>query len=368
MQLKKLILTNFRNYEKQRVDCNPSLNCFLGMNGMGKTNLLDAIYYLCMGKSYFSLPDYQVCRHEADFFRLEGVFGLDGREEKIVAKVQARKKKVFERNDTPYQKLSEHVGLLPVVMIAPDDTAIIREGSETRRRFLDNTLCQLDAQYLNHLIQYNTLLRQRNASLKQMGERGRFDATLLEIYDRQMEQPATHIFARRETFTGIFVPLLRQFYQLISGSQEEADCEYVSPLQNDSWLDLAGACREKDRVLQRTTAGIHKDDLKFTLDGHSLKRFASQGQLKSFVLALKLAQYHLLSREKKVRPLLLLDDIFAKLDQQRVERLLELLKKETFGQLFMTDTDPQRVERLLARLDIEAACFIVRNGKVTEAS
>jgi len=254
---------------------------------------------------------------------------------------------------------------LPVVMIAPDDTAIIREGSEVRRRFLDNTLCQLDAIYLSNLIQYNQLLRQRNASLKQMGERGTFDETLLEIYDRQMAQPVGQIFEKRQEFTHVFVPILRQLYQVISGSQESADCRYLSPLQKSSWDELINTCREKDRLLQRTTVGIHKDDLKFSLDDHSLKRFASQGQLKSFVLALKLAQYQLLSQAKKVQPLLLLDDIFDKLDQQRVERLLQLLKEERFGQLFLTDTDPQRVDQMLKKLEIKAARFIVQEGKVS---
>lgn len=366
MRLDTIILTNFKNYEKQRVDCHPVINCFLGKNGMGKTNLLDAIYYLCMGKSYFSVPDYQVCRHESDFFRLEGVFRVDDRREKIVAKVQARKKKVFERNDVPYQKLSEHIGLLPVVMIAPDDTAIIREGSELRRRLLDNTLCQLDPQYLNALIQYNNLLRQRNASLKQMGERGRFDPALLDVYDRQMIAPAALIFARREAFTNVFVPLLCELYRMIAGSEEEADCIYRSHLKEAPLEEWFRESREKDRILQRTTRGVHKDDLKFTLDDHPLKRFASQGQLKSFVLALKLAQYQLLSREKKVRPFLLLDDIFDKLDQQRVERLLQLLKEEEYGQLFLTDTDPQRIDFLLSKLEIEAGRFIVQGGVVTE--
>ncbi len=331
---------------------------------MGKTNLLDAIYYLCMGKSYFSAPDYQVCRHETDFFRLEGHFVRDEKKEKIVAKVQARKKKVFERNDLPYQKLSEHIGLLPVVMIAPDDTEVIREGSELRRRLLDNTISQIDPLYLRHLIQYNNLLRQRNAALKQMGETRIYKADLLDVYDRQMELPAGQIFTKRAAFTEIFAPVLRQAYQQISGNQEAVDCEYYSQLKEATLGELLTERREKDRILQRTTAGIHKDDLKFTLDRRPLKRFASQGQLKSFVLALKLAQYQLLSKEKKMRPLLLLDDIFDKLDSQRVKRLLELLKEHQFGQLFLTDTDPERVAQLLEHLKLDSVCFKIQDANI----
>ena len=365
MQLKKIILTNFKNYELQDLSCSPTLNCFLGKNGMGKTNLLDAVYFLCMGKSYFNLPDYQVCHHDTNFFRLEGQFSIDEKKEKIVAKVQARKRKVFERNDVPYQKLSEHVGLLPVVFIAPDDTEIIREGSEIRRRFLDNTLSQIDQEYLNHLIKYNNLLKQRNAALKKMTEQGLFNADLLEVYDHQMLEPGKLIFQKRQAFILEFHTVLQQYYTRISGGQEAANCLYQSQLHQFSFEELLKQSQEKDRILQRTTTGIHRDDLKFTLDGYSLKKFASQGQLKSFVLSLKLAQYQILRTQKKMLPLLLLDDIFDKLDNQRVESLLQLLQEEAFGQLFLTDTDPERVNQLLTRLDIDSFQFSVIEGTIT---
>ena len=366
MQLESFILTQFKNYSFQKIECSPGLTCFIGKNGMGKTNLLDAIYYLCMGKSYFNLPDSLAVQHDEGFFRLEGHFIKDGKKELVVAKVIPRKKKELERNSVPYRRLSEHVGLLPVVMIAPDDTNLVSEGSETRRRFLDNTLSQLDNQYLQQLIAYNKVLQQRNALLKQFGDNGGYNSTLIEAYDRQMAGPARAIYESRRQFMEPFRHIVRQLYQSISGEAEEVDCQFVSKMEQAPLGALLREAAEKDRVLQRTTAGPHKDDLDFTIRGYPLKRFASQGQLKSFILSLKLAQYRQLMEKKRVPPILLLDDIFDKLDNDRVLQLLELLLEGDFGQAFITDTDEGRLEAIIQKFGQQYLKYNIENGTATK--
>ncbi|MCB9082072.1 MAG: DNA replication and repair protein RecF [Lewinellaceae bacterium] len=365
MHLERLILTNFKNYTSQTLQFSATLNCLVGLNGMGKTNLLDAIYYLCMTKSHFGLPDSAVVRHEDDFFRLESYFQRDGKQEKVVAKVQPRKEKTFERNNIPYDRLSEHIGLLPVVFIAPDDTQLISEGSEFRRRFLDNTLSQLDARYLSELLVYNRILQQRNALLKQMGEQRNPDRQLLAIYDEQLAAPASYLFEQRQQLLAKFQAIFLNTHQYITGRAEEVALNYQSGLAQAPLKELLAQAREKDLALQRTTQGIHRDDLEFTLEGHSLKRFGSQGQRKSFILALKLAQFEILRQNKGSQPLLLLDDLFDKLDQQRVTKLLRLLTAGQYGQLFLTDTHPERVEHLARELQVDYRMFTVSGGLVS---
>lgn len=366
MQIDQLILTNFKNYERESFRFSPRFNCLVGRNGMGKTNLLDAVYYLCMGKSYFAGNDSHISLHGSDFFRLEGHFKRDSKSEKIVAKVLPRKKKELERNGVAYAKLSEHVGLLPVVIIIPDDTLLATEGSEERRRFLDNTISQLDPAYLRHLIQYQKVLRQRNAALKKMGESGRFQEALIEIYDQQLLEPGRYIYEKRAAFVTDFNPLLAQTYRLISDEAEAASCHYRSPLQKEpDLIQLLQQAREKDRILQRTTTGLHRDDLLFHLDEFPLKRFASQGQLKSYILALKLAQYEVIKQHTRQAPLLLLDDIFDKLDEHRVHQLITLLQEGDYGQIFITDTDEKRVSQLLDSGACLYSEFLITQGKAT---
>ena len=367
MPLERIILTNFKNYAYQQLDCSPQLNGFVGLNGMGKTNLLDAIYYLCMTKSHFTNSDRYVVQHEAEFFRLEGIFSIDGQQERIVVKVQPGKKKQIERNDRPYERFTDHVGFLPVVLMAPDDTRLALEGSEERRRLLDNTLSQLDAHYLQHLLLYNRLLKQRNAYLKNADGRQPFRPALLATYDRQMEEPAAAIYARRMAFAEKYRPLFQTYYGAISGERETVDLEFRSQLSaGGSLAELLATVREKDRLLQRSTLGCHRDDLAFFIEGAPLKRFASQGQLKSFVLALKLAQYELLRQEKNTPPLLLLDDIFDKLDEERVRHLLALIIQRDFGQVFITDTHADRLCAVLEAAGAEFRMFEVSEGRVEE--
>jgi len=362
LHLQQLQLTNFKNYESQTITCSPAINCFVGLNGMGKTNLLDAIYYICMGKSHNGLSDVNVVRHEADFFRIEAVFEKEEKNDKVVAKVVPRKRKEFERNGLPYGKLSDHIGIYPVVIIAPNDTNIVLEGSEIRRRFVDNTLSQIDTEYLNALIAYNKILQQRNAALKQFAENRTFNAALLGVYDQQLLAPAEQIHAKRQVFIEAFQPVFQSMYAAISGQREAVDCHYKSKLSEAPFEHLLAEALEKDRVLQRTTVGIHRDDLLLHIDGHTAKQFASQGQLKSLVLSLKLAQYEILRREKNMRPILLLDDIFDKLDKNRVQHLLALLLAQSFGQIFLTDTDEQRVRDILNELHTVYHFFSIENG------
>lgn len=364
MQLKSLTLTNFKNYESQTLSFCAKINGLVGKNGAGKTNLLDAIYYLCMCKSYFGMSDNAIIRHEQDFFRSEGRFSKQDDGFKIVAKVRLRKKKELECNDVPYGKLSEHIGLLPVVVIAPDDTRLATEGSEHRRRFMNETLSQLDKTYLKHLIHYNKILSQRNAALKQMASEGRFDDALLTVYDTQLLPGAAYIYERRKQLVEDFLPVFTKTYAAISEDRETVNCKYHSPLHEADMAQLLTQNRAKDKILQRTTTGIHRDDLVFTIREKPVKRYASQGQLKSFILALKLAQFELFRKEKEETPILLLDDIFDKLDDSRVGQLVELLLGESFGQVFITDAHEHRLRELLSETSTEHKMFLVESGQV----
>ncbi len=363
MYIQKLILTNFKNYSEQSLDLSERLNCFTGLNGMGKTNILDAVYYLCLTKSRFALGDAYLCKRGEEFFRLEGHFRLEGsRIAKIVAKVQPRKRKVLENNGIPYDTLSEHIGLFPVVFLGPDDTQMITEGSEERRRFIDNTLSQTDTQYLQYLIQYNKVLQQRNAALKQFAELRRFNEALIGVYDSQLIPAGNYIFQKRNAFIESFAPYMQETYAAIAGDNEQVACTYTSELSHTAFDTLLSRSFEKDRLLQRTSEGPHKDDLDMSINAMPVKRFGSQGQLKSFVLALKLAQYRFLEEEKKIRPILLLDDIFDKLDSNRVGRLLRLLHEGSFGQVFITDTDEQRVENIIREFNADYRRYRVEKG------
>ena len=395
MHLEKLILTHFKNYASQSLTFSEGINCFVGLNGMGKTNLLDAIYYLCMCKSYFLSSDTDVIQltserdvsgaiepvKRADFMRLEGHFQKNKRREKIVAKVQPRKKKMIEKNDVLYAGLSDHIGFLPVVMFAPDDTLLAKEGSEERRRFVDTALSQIDNQYLTNLIFYNKILEQRNALLKKKDENGAnalvkpetvtasgaWQEELLDVYDQQMNDPAQYIFEKRRAFIDIFTPVFNTIYKKISGEREAVKIIYNSSLVGDSLTNLIKKSREKDRILQRTTVGIHKDDLMFEIDDKPLKRFGSQGQLKSFVISLKLAQYEILRGAKQETPILLLDDIFDKLDDERVHNFLQLIVNQSFGQIFITDTHAGRINDIIKKLHPDFKIFTIEKGVIVDS-
>lgn len=363
LSLQHITLTNFRNYHLETIRFCDGLNCLTGKNGMGKTNLLDAIYYLSMCRSRLNSLDKYVLRHEADFIRLEGHFNRKEKKERIVAKVIPRKSKVIERNDVPYKKFSEHIGLVPIIIIMPDDTLLIREGSEERRRFIDNTLSQIDAVYLQYLIRYNQLLKQRNALLKQ-SDGSSVDYALLATYDQQMALPAKIVHEKRRSFIEQFLPLFQNWYKGISKDAELVDIQYQSQLNDGDFMELTKRGLQKDVILQRTNVGIHKDDLAFKLADHTMKRFASQGQLKSFVLSLGLARYEVVRKYQKLQPILLLDDIFDKLDEERVKQLLTLLSERSFGQIFLTDTHVSRIKEVIANFKRNSCIYNVQDGQV----
>jgi DNA replication and repair protein RecF len=375
VHLQQLKLANFKNYESLALDLSPRLNCVVGLNGMGKTNLLDAVHLLCLCRGHTGLSDRQLVRRGEAFFRVEGGF-VRGEEapagaavtDRVAVKFALGQRKEVERNGHVYPRLADYVGEFPVVMIAPADVSLVQEGSEERRRFLDTTLAQINPDYLYNLMVYNNLLRQRNALLKLFAETRQYDPALLEALDRQMPGPARLIHAHRAAFATGFRPLFQELYAAISGAREEVDLAFSSDQDEAPLEQLLAASAEKDRLLQRTTQGPHRDDLDLFLDGQPVKRYASQGQLKSFLLALRLAQYELLRREKGVAPLLLLDDIFDKLDERRVLQLVGLLIGRRFGQIFITDTQRARMEVIIATFTGDYKMFEVAEGRIADAA
>jgi DNA replication and repair protein RecF len=342
--LNTLTLTGFKSHKKAQFTCSEKLNCFVGLNGVGKTNLLDAIYYLCMTKSQAGLSDKLLVNLDMDFFRLEGTFLNDLKKKQVVVKFPVQLKKVMEVNGVPMARLSDHIGQLPVVMIAPDDVELVTESGEMRRKFMDTSLSQVSAEYLQALMVYNHALKQRNALLKIAAETGRLDTNLLDTYDRQMIPSGHTIFEHRKAFFDDFAPVFAKKYAAISKNKEQVTVRYDSVLFDHSMEATLKDRREKDRILQRTTQGVHRDDLVMSMGDQSVRTFGSQGQLKSFLLALRLAQYACLREAKQTKPLLLLDDIFDKLDTERVSALIHLLNSDDYGQIFITDTQKTRIE------------------------
>lgn len=347
MFLKQLSLVNYKNFDSKALDFDPVVNCLIGRNGMGKTNILDAVYHLCFGKSYFNPVATQNIKHGCDFFVIEGEFNKEQRPERIVCSVKRGTKKVIKRNGKAYEKLSEHIGLLPLVIISPSDRNLILEGSDTRRKFMDGVIAQSDKAYLHALLQYNRVLAQRNALLKYFAANATFDQHTLDIYNEQLHRLGTEIHRKRAAFLAAFVPIVTQQYAHIAGKQEPITLTYESQLFQKNLDALLKDNIQKDSTLQYTTVGIHKDDLRFTLAGHPIKKFGSQGQQKSFLVALKLAQFHFMKALAQTTPILLLDDIFDKLDETRVAQLVALVKDETFGQLFISDTHAGRTETVV---------------------
>jgi DNA replication and repair protein RecF len=329
MYLKKISIVNFKNIESQTFDFQKKINCFVGNNGVGKTNVLDAIYYLSFAKSYFNTIALQNINHDASFFMIEG------------------QKKILKRNDKVYEKFSEHVGQFPLVIISPADRDLVTEGSETRRKFIDGVISQQNKHYLNDLISYNKVLTQRNALLKYFAANRTFDSLNLSVYDEQLSEYGTRIYQVRKQFLEVFIPIFNQKHQVISGDSEQVNLLYKSQLHDFKMNDLLKKSLDKDKILQFTTAGIHKDDLSFDIGDHPIKKFGSQGQQKSYLIALKLAQFEFIKQKSAIIPILLLDDIFDKLDEIRVAQIIALVNKDEFGQIFITDTHPERTENIV---------------------
>lgn len=362
MFLHSIALTNFKNYPFNKLTFSEGINVFTGDNGSGKTNLLDAIHYLCIGKSYFSSGEMQSVMHEKGFFRIDGNFVRKETPVTVAITFEPISKKIISKNGNAYSRIADHVGEFPIVVIAPDDISLINEGSEERRRWMDNTVSQVHHLYLEELLNYNKVLAQRNALLKQFSAKEYFNEQLLKALDEQLLKYGITIFQERKKFITEIIPLVQHFYEIISEQKEAISLAYESGLNQNEFYKLLMQSRDKDRALQRTTEGIHKDDLDLIMDKFSLRRFGSQGQKKSFLTALKLAQYEFIRQTKNTSPILLLDDVFDKLDKHRVKQMLQLISNPDFGQVFITDTGENRIEKLLDGSRRHFHLFHIKNG------
>ena len=364
MWLQKLSVINFKNYSEAELAFSDTVNAFTGNNGAGKTNLLDAIHYLSLCKSYFNPIDSQQIRQGEDLFMIQGMFQKDEKDEVIYCGLKRATKKKFKRNKKEYVRLADHIGLFPLVMISTNDISLIIEGSEERRKFIDNVISQTDGQYLDELINYNRSLMNRNALLRQSASTGKLDAALLEIYDDQLILSGNKIFEKRKTFMQEFTDIFNKHYQYLSEDAEQVELVYDSPLLQDDFSIILKRNLERDRILERTSSGIHKDELNFSIHGMALKKFGSQGQQKSFLIALKLAQYTFLHQQKSFKPLLLLDDIFDKLDDLRTTKLMKMVSDRDFGQIFITDTSRNRIEAIFTELNIAVNIINIDKGSI----
>ena len=367
MHCRQVHVLQFKNLEELKVVLSPKFNCFAGHNGAGKTNVLDAIYYLSFCKSFTNPVDTQNIRFEGDYFVIQGDYQVNGREDSLYCGFKRGQRKVFKRNKKEYDRLSDHIGLYPLVLLSPADARLILGGSDERRKFVDGVIAQYNKEYLHQLIAYNKALLQRNTLLKSFAERRRFDADALEIWDEQLITHGKYIHDKRQEFFTSFVPVFRKYYAFLSGGMEETSLHYLSGLHDGDYRDQLQAAVDKDRIAQYTTVGIHKDELSFLIHGEPIKRFGSQGQQKSFIVALRLAQFSFTREIKGVRPLLLFDDIFDKLDESRVSQLMHLVSEEDFGQVFVTDTDSRRLEGLFRSIPSECKIFTMERGVVESA-
>jgi DNA replication and repair protein RecF len=363
--LQELSVVHFRNLEDATFSFGEGIHLIGGANGMGKTNLLDAIYYLCLTRSHFRYGDAATVKHGEKWLRIAGRFSVGQKTERIALKLQPRKGKTVERNGSPYTSLADHIGLLTAVMISPADIELAIGGPEERRRFLDQTISQYDHAYLEALMSYNRLLKLRNALLKSTEHPLELDLTLLGTYDAQLEQPAKYIYEARKAFVVDLKVDFEVLYKAISGDREVAGVEYRSKMSERPYNELMLRYRDQDVVLRRTNAGPHRDELELLIDTQNLRRYASQGQLKTVVLALRLAQARVLKAHNDKVPILLLDDLFDRLDPSRVQHLISLIADEGYAQIFVTDTHPQRLKSLEVH-DLKASHYLVENGKVQE--
>ncbi|WP_396218181.1 DNA replication/repair protein RecF [Flavobacterium sp.] len=347
MILKKLSLLNYKNIAENSFEFESKINAIVGKNGIGKTTILDAIYHLAVGKSYFNPLSTQNIKHGEEFFVIDGVFEKENRTEQIICSYKKAQKKILKRNGKIYEKFSEHIGLIPIVIISPSDTDLIIEGSETRRKFIDTVISTFDTTYLNTLINYQKTLQQRNALLKYFALNQVFDADNLNIYNEQLSEFGHLIFTKRKDFLEKFIPVFQELYEVISENAEKVTIEYESQLYDDNLETLLIQNLQKDRITQYTTCGIHKDDVIFNIAGFPVKKFGSQGQQKSFLIALKLAQFDFIKKHTKTLPILLFDDIFDKLDAFRVQQIVNMVNNDVFGQIFISDTHPERTENII---------------------
>lgn len=366
MHLENLQLINFKNYEEAEIQLSSGINCFVGNNGAGKTNILDAVHYLSICKSYMNVVDRQNIRFDQPFFSIQGLWHKNDAEINIHCAVKLGAKKVFRRNKKEYEKLADHIGQFPAVMISPYDRDLISEGSDLRRKWMDGIISQFDRRYLEQIQRYSRVLEQRNALLKNMAEHRLFDRESIDVWNVQMSELAQQIFEKRKEFLDEFIPVFQRHYNAVGYDNETVELEYKSQLHEHSMEALLEMYERKDAHTRYSNAGIHRDDLLFKIKGHPIKKFGSQGQQKSFIIALRLAQYEWLKQHLNTTPVLLLDDIFDKLDHSRVERLMQLVSDQFFGQVLVTDTDLERVEKIFADSALKCKIFRVEGSQVVE--
>ncbi|MFM2291207.1 MAG: hypothetical protein RIS29_1020 [Bacteroidota bacterium] len=362
MRLNSLSILNYKNIAEAELHFSPKINCFIGNNGMGKTNILDAIYYLSFCKSHSNSIDSQNIMHQTEFCLIQGKYLIGDSAEDIYCGMKLRQKKQFKRNKKEYERLSDHIGLLPLVLVSPDDSVLISEGSEERRKFIDGVISQYNKNYLNQLLQYNNALKQRNALLKL---ETKMDESLLDIWEEQMAAYGNYIYEQRKQFIDEFIPIFQNYYSHISGGTEVISLAYHSQHDEHDIRTRMIATRDRDKMLGYSTQGIHKDELEMMLNGYPIKRVGSQGQNKTYLISLKLAQFNFLKRTHNLSPLLLLDDIFDKLDSNRVTQIVELVSGDTFGQIFITDTNREHLDSILSQMNKEYIIFFVENGKIS---
>lgn len=362
MFLHHLSVINYKSLKQIELDFSPKINCFFGNNGMGKTNLLDAIYYLSFCKSHTNVIDSQNIHHDEDFFVIQGFYDKDAKTEEIYCGCKRRQKKSFKRNKKEYERLSDHIGLIPLVLISPADSELILGGSDERRKFMDVVISQLDKFYLDALIRYNKALQQRNALLKQPDI---LDETLFDVWEEQMAVSGQLIFEKRTQFIQSFIPEFQYYYERISQGNETVSLQYVSHLQQGELLPMLKNTRDRDQIIGFSSKGLHKDELNMQLDDFPIKRIGSQGQSKTYLIALKLAQFNFLKKATGQVPLLLMDDIFDKLDASRVEQIIRLVSEDTFGQIFITDTNREHLHDILGQMNQDFQVFHVENGSVS---
>ena len=364
MILKRISILNYKNLEQVELELSPKMNCLIGQNGMGKTNLLDAVYYLSFCKSATNPIDSQNMMHNQDFFMIQGIYLTDdGTPEEVYCGMKRKQKKQFKRNKKEYSRLSDHIGFIPLVMVSPSDSELIAGGSEERRRFMDVVISQYDKEYLDSLIKYNKALAQRNILLKAEHEP---DEELMNVWEEMMASAGMVVYRKRVAFIQEFIPTFQSFYSFVSQDKEQVGLSYESHASQGDLLQLIRENRQRDRIIGYSTKGVHKDDLMMQLGDYPIKREGSQGQNKTYLIALKLAQFDFLHRMgSRTTPLLLLDDIFDKLDASRVEQIIKLVASDRFGQIFMTDTNREHLDRILRKIEGEYKVFEVKDGLVT---
>ena len=365
MHLKSLQLHQFKNHTDTELIFNKNVSCFVGNNGAGKTNILDAIHYLSNTKSYFNHIDIQNIQFNHNYFMLKGVFSKEEKEIEIQCNVKDKAGKIISHNQKKYKRFSEHIGRFPIVIISPTDTNLILEGSETRRKYIDTSISLYEKPYLQLLINYNKTLKQRNHLLKRFSENGYFDQLSLDIYNDQLIDSGEAIYKKRCDFIKNLNPVFNRYYTQISSSQETVNLKLRSQLEEYSLAELLKESLIKDRASNYTQCGIHKDDIIFHMNDKSIKKIGSQGQQKSFLIALKLAQFEFIEKQLGFKPILLLDDIFDKLDENRVIQLINLINKNVFNQVFITDTQKIRCENILNKANIEYNLYVIDNGNIT---